>query len=125
METRRSGTNQAKDTTGAMPNYYIVTFGLRGALKIALAEFAACGDFEQAAQRYARVWRRQLRPQLPDSVACRRNLFLHLVRGFLDRGLDTKDKFPLALAVSLAITDRTQQLIDERDRCERRLCGRN
>jgi hypothetical protein len=122
MGTRRSQTSRAKDTEGAVPDYYAVTFGLRGVLKIACTEFTASGEFEQTARRYARVWLEQLGPQLPDSVACRRNLFIHLVRGFLDRGLDTADKFLLVLAVSLAMTDRVQQLVD---RHERRLHGRN
>lgn len=126
MRTNRSTRSQQRDQTiKSEINFYALTFGLRGALRAACMDFTRCDEFEQTARRYARFWRETLRPQLRDSVECRRNLFLHLLKEFLGYGLDSMDEYRLALALSLAMTDRTQQLVDRCDRRRRMLHGRN
>jgi hypothetical protein len=126
MRTKRSArTQQEEQTMKREINFYALTFGLRGTLRAACMDFTRCDEFEQTARSYARFWRETLRPQLRDSVECRRNLFLHLLREFLGHGLDSMDKYRLALALSLAMTDRTQQLVDRWDGRWRMLYGRN
>jgi hypothetical protein len=107
-------------------NYYAMIFNLRGPLKDACEAIVADEEFDRAAEKYATAWREKLRAHLgEDSVRCRQHVMAHSLAGLLRTGLGDDGRFPLALALSLAMTDRVQQCVEKSDRSERGELGRN
>lgn len=82
-------------------------------------------DFEVSAAQFACFWRQTLRPHLGNSVRCRQSLMAHVLGKLIEKGFDHPLKYPLAVAVSLAMTDRVHALVEEADAQERTHVGGN
>jgi len=58
-------------------------------------------------------------------MRCRQSLMAHVLGKLCEKGFDHPLKYPLAVAVSLAMVDRVHALVEEADARERRQVGEN
>jgi hypothetical protein len=88
---------------------FFVRFNVDGLLR---------ADTAARAEYLANQWRQVLRPQCGDNLMCRQHLAARELLEALNRGLDQPDCYALAAALSLALTDRAQEIVETLDREE-------
>ena len=98
--------------------FYAVLLGLKGVSRSTFRDLTALGSFDERAKYLADQWRQVLRPQCGDNLLCRQHLAARELLEALNRGLDQPGGYALAAAVSLALTDRAQEIVETLDREE-------
>ena len=98
--------------------FYAALMGLKGQSRSAFLDLTALGSFDARAEYLAKQWRQVLRPQCGDNLLCRQHLAARELLEALNRGLDQPDCYALAAALSLALTDRAQEIVETLDREE-------
>ena len=96
--------------------FYIALMGLRGEQRSAFNDLTALESFEARAHDLAKKWRENLRPRCGDNLLCRQHLAARELLGILSRGFDQPKWCALGAALSLALTDRAQEIVESLDR---------
>ena len=98
--------------------FYIALMGLQGELRTAFESLTELDSFDARARELAVQWRQELRPRCGDNLLCRQHLTARELLHAISRGLDKPGCYALAAALSLALTDRAQEIVESLDREE-------
>lgn len=118
---RRDRTRQPCEQAG----FYPALLGLRGKTKRACLKVLGCREFEEMAATLAMHWRTRLRVRLHDPLSCRQQVLGRVIVDLVKKGDGGAGKYPLALAVALAMTDRAHCIVEQQDSEQRRQHGTN
>ena len=105
--------------------FYPALLGLRGRTKRACLKVLACAEFEEMAATLAMHWRTNLRVRVHDALSCRQQVLGRVIVDLVRKGAGGEGKYPLALAVALAMTDRAHCIVEQQDAEQRMQHGTN
>ena len=100
--------------------FYVCLMALGGPLMEAFDAMTQRPSFEHSAHELAKRWRNDIRPECEDPLVCRQRIAACTLCELLKRGeLNKPGLYQLAVAIALAMADRTEEIVLELDRAEK------